>query len=118
MGIASSLKKLSNKTIIKFGGDITIKTTTQSAYNSADGSVVKQQTSVTVKGVIESVTVRETNDLISQDDIKLLLSAGAIDFVPTTKDKILISGITYNIIKIDKETIENQDVVYTFYLRA
>ena len=50
MGIASSLKKVANKTIMKFGGDITIKRTTQSAYNSADGSVVKSQTSVTVKG--------------------------------------------------------------------
>ena len=41
MGLASSLKKVSKKTLMKFGGDITIKRTTQSAYNSADGSVVK-----------------------------------------------------------------------------
>ena len=118
MGISSSLKKLSNKTIIKFGGNITFIRSISADYNVTDGSVFKNKSQVTVQGVIESVTVRETNDLISQDDKKLLLSAGAIDFVPTTKDKILIIGIKYNIIKIDKQTIENQDVVYTFYLRA
>ena len=118
MGLASSLKKVSNKTLMKFGGDITIKRTTQSAYNSADGSVVKSQTSATVKGFLEGVTSREVNDLVSQNDKKVMVSAGAITFTPITKDKVIISSIEYKIIQIDKEAQNNIDILYVIYLRA
>jgi len=118
MGLASSLKKVSNKTLMKFGGDITIKRTTFSSYDVEAGSVVKNQTSSTVKGFLEGVTSREVNDLISQDDKKVIVSAGAITFTPTTKDKVIISSIEYKIIQIDKEEQNNIDILYVIYLRA
>ena len=103
---------------MKFGGDITIKRTTNSSYNSDDGSVLKNTTSVTVKGNLESISKTEVNDLISQDDKKLLVSGQELTFTPTTKDKILISSIEYKIIQIDIDSAENLDVLYTFYLRS
>ena len=45
--LSKGLSKISSTVLGKFGGDITIKRTTQSAYNVEDGTVVKSQTSVT-----------------------------------------------------------------------
>ena len=118
MSIASSLKKVANKTIIKFGGDITIKRTTLSSYNADDGTVIKNQTSVTVKGFLENVSNTEVNDLISQTDKKLSLSAQDLTFVPTTKDIVIISSIEYAIIQILTDTVENTNVKYDLFLRG
>tara|TARA_R100000329_G_scaffold21040_1_gene20599 strand:+ start:244 stop:600 length:357 start_codon:yes stop_codon:yes gene_type:complete len=118
MGIASSLKKVANKTIMRFGGDIVIKRTTNSEYDSSTGDLIKDTSSTTVKGLLESVKNQEVNDLIAQTDKKLIVSAKDLTFTPTTKDKILISSIEYKIIQIDTDTAQNTDVVYIFYLRT
>ena len=118
MGIASSLKKVANKTLIRFGGDITIKRTINSSYNMDNGTVVKNTSSTTVKGNLETVSKNEVNDLISETDKKLIVSGQGLTFTPTTKDKILISSIEYKIIRIDVDTAQNTDVVYVFYLRS
>ena len=118
MGIASSLKKVANKTIMRFGGDIVIKRTTNAEYDSSTGDLIKDTSSTTVQGLLESVKNQEVNDLISQSDKKLIVSAKDLTFTPTTKDKILISSIEYKIIQIDTDTAQNTDVVYIFYLRT
>ena len=118
MGIASSLKKVSNKTIMKFGGDITIRRTTQSQYNLEKGENIKIFTDTTIKGFLESVSSSEVNDLISQSDKKVIASGQDLTFVPTTKDKIIISSIEYQIIRIEVDTAENVNVNYIFYLRG
>jgi len=118
MGIASSLKKVANKTIMRFGGDIIIKRTTNSEYDLSTGDLVKDTSSTTVKGLFEAVSNQEVNDLISQTDKKLNVSAQDLTFIPTTKDVIIISSIEYQIIQIDTDTVENTNVKYIFYLRA
>ena len=118
MGIASSFKKVANKTIMKFGGDITIRRTTETSYDITDGEIVKDTTDTTVKGLLENVVSSEVNELISQSDKKVNVSAQDLTFIPTTKDKIIISSIEYSIIQIDTDTAENTDVKYIFYLRA
>ena len=118
MGIASSLKKVANKTIMKFGGDIIIRRTTESSYDITDGDVIKDTTDTTVKGLLENVVNSEVNELISQSDKKVNVSAKDLTFTPTTKDKIIISSIEYSIIHIDTDTAENANVKYIFYLRA
>ena len=118
MGIASSLKKVANKTLIRFGGDITIRRTTDSSYDMDDGVISKDTSDTTVKGLLEKISKTEVNDLISQNDKKLIVSGQDLTFTPTTKDKILISSIEYKIIQIDVDSAENTDVVYIFYLRT
>ena len=103
---------------MKFGGDITIRRTTESSYNITDGQIIKNTTDTTVKGLLENVVNSEVNDLISQSDKKVNVSAKDLTFTPTTKDKIIISSIEYSIIQIDTDTVENTDVKYIFYLRA
>ena len=118
MSIANAFKKVANKTIMKFGGDIIIRRTTDSTYDMTDGEIIKDTTDTTVKGLLENVVNSEVNDLISQSDKKLNVSAQDLTFTPTTKDKIIISSIEYKIIQIDSDTALNEDVKYTFYLRA
>ncbi len=118
MGIASSLKKVANKTIMRFGGDIIIRRTTETSYNITDGAIIKDTSDTTVKGLLEKISKTEVNDLISQNDKKLIVSGQDLTFTPTTKDKILISSIEYKIIQIDVDSAENTDVVYIFYLRT
>ena len=118
MGIASSLKKVANKTLIRFGGDITIRRTTDSSYDMDDGVISKDTSDTTVKGLLEKINKTEVNDLISQNDKKLIVSGKDLTFTPTTKDKIIISSIEYKIIQIDVDSAENTDVVYIFYLRT
>ena len=118
MGIASSLKKVANKTIMRFGGDIIIRRTTETSYNITDGAIIKDTSDTTVKGLLEKISKTEVNDLISQSDKKVNISAQDLTFTPTTKDKIVISSIVYKIIQIDTDMAENTDVKYIFYLRA
>ena len=118
MGIASSLKNVANKSIMKFGGDITIVRTTASQYNAETGVNVKNQTETTIKGLLESISNAEVNDLIAQSDKKVVASAQDLTFVPTTKDKVIISSIEYRIIQIETNTAENKNVTYVFYLRG
>ena len=118
MGIASSLKKVANKTIMRFGGDIIIRRTTETSYNITDGAIIKDTSDTTVKGLLEKISKTEVNDLISQNDKKVIASGKDLTFTPTTKDKILISSIEYKIIQIDTDTAQNTDVVYIFYLRT
>ena len=103
---------------MKFGGDITIRRTTESSYDITDGEIIKDVTDTTVKGLLESVVNSEVNELISQSDKKVNVSAQDLTFTPTTKDKIIISSIEYSIIQIDTDTAENTNVKYIFYLRA
>jgi|TARA_R100000149_G_C5823700_1_gene102004 hypothetical protein len=118
MSIANAFKKVANKTIMKFGGDIIIRRTTESTYDTTEGEIVKDTSDTTVKGLLENVVSSEVNELISQSDKKLNVSAEDLTFTPTTKDKIIISSIEYKIIQIDTDTALNEDVKYTFYLRA
>ena len=118
MGIASSLQKVANKTLMRFGGDITIKRTIVSSYDPVAGKVVKNQQSVTIKGHLEDVSTVEISDLVSQNDKKVNVAASALTFTPTTKDKVIISSIEYRIIRIDTDVQDNTNIKYLIYLRA
>ena len=118
MGLASSLQKVANKAISKFGGDVTLQFVTTAAYDPATGTASESTTTATVKGVLEDVNAREANGLIRGDDKKLTIAASSITSVPGTDDKVVIGGVTHQIIQV--ETIEqaNTAIVYVFFLRG
>ena len=118
MGIAKGLKKVSNKTLLRLGGTVTIKRVTESSYDSEEGLVINNTTNTSIKGSLENVSNSEVNDLISQSDKKLTVSAGSITFTPTTKDKIIISSIEYNIIRVDTNEQDNIPIYYDLFLRG
>jgi hypothetical protein len=118
MALADSLRKVANKAIGKFGGDVTIQFVTLGTYNPATGKVNETITTATVKGVLEDVNASETNDLVRNDDKKLTVAASALSTVPGVDDKVLISNVTHQVVQITTIEQANQAIVYQLFLRA
>ena len=118
MALAESLRKVANKAIGKFGGDITIQSVSLGAYNPTTGTATETITTETVKGVLENVNAAEVNDLVRGDDKKLTVAASALSAVPGVDDKVLISSVTHQIVRIETVEQANQAIVYQLFLRA
>ena len=73
-----------------WGRDITyIKTTTPRFYNPTTGAVNGSDTAVTVKALISSVNVRESEGLYQTTDIKVIFGASELGtYYPTQADRI------------------------------
>ena len=112
------LRKASSNILKAFSGDVVLKKTTTGKYNLSEGSASETITEVSIKGFLEDVTKFEANGLIMQNDKKLTISRGDITFEPTPADTVLVSGISYNVIQVDKDMVEGEDVIYQLYLRA
>ena len=101
-----------------FGQNVTVRTITASSYNTTTGVIAESNNDEVVKAVLEDVNMREVNDLIQAEDKKITISADAITNKPTTKDKVLISNIVHNIIRVLTKTSGGTDISYTLYLRT
>jgi len=118
MALADSLRKRANKVIGKFGGDVTIEFVNLGTYNATTGTAVESVTTQTIKGVLENVNASEVNDLVRGDDKKLTVAASALSAVPGLDDKVLISSVTHQIVRIETVEQANQAIVYQLFLRA
>ena len=76
-----------------WGQSITyIKTVTPRTYDPSDGSVSGADTSVSVKGFIESVSSREYEGLYQTTDLRVTIGAAELDtYYPTEADRIQYS---------------------------
>ena len=101
-----------------FGQDVTIRTITAGSYNTTTGVISESNSDATVKAVLEDVNMREVNELIQAEDKKITISAGDVTTKPTTKDKVVISNILYNIIRVFTKTSVGTDISYTLFLRT
>ena len=101
-----------------FGQDVTIRTITAGSYNTTTGVISESNSDATVKAVLEDVNMREVNELIQAEDKKITISAGDVTTKPTTKDKVVISNILYNIIRVFTKTSGGTDISYTLFLRT
>jgi len=117
---ASAVQKAINNvaSIQGFGQDVTIRTITNGSYNTTTGTIFESKSDSTVKAVFEDVNMREVNELIQAEDKKITISAAAVSAKPTTKDKVLISSIVHNIIRVLTRTSGGTDISYTLYLRT
>jgi len=118
MALAGSLQKVASKLMAKFGGTATIRTVTPGAYNPTTGTVSETTSDTTVRGVLEDVNLREVNDLIQATDKRLLIAAADTSAAPTTADEVLISGTTYQVIRVVTIEQDNTPVTYELILRA
>ena len=131
MSLANALKRVVSAPLKKLGGDITIKKITAGAYIAGfdDIAVVDNITSIdeftggvieesiesfSIKGVVINFSRNEVNDLIESQDKKLTISAGDLSFVPTTKDRVVISSVEFKIISV--VTIEQNNTPISFDL--
>ena len=100
MSLSNALKKAASKTLSKLGGDVTIRQVTAGAYNTTTGAITESTSDTTIKGALSIVSRNQVNDLIESQDKLLTISAGDLTFVPTTKDRVVISSVEFKIVQV------------------
>jgi len=118
MGLASSLKKVASKSLVKLGGSVTIRQVTNGSYDTATGAVSESNSDTVVKGLLENINNTEVNDLIQAEDKKLTISAGDITFVPTPKDKVVVASVIFKIITVVTNQQNNIPITFELFLRS
>jgi hypothetical protein len=118
MGLATSLRKVSSKLMSKFGGEVTIRRITVGAYNTSTGTAAETTSDTVLRGVVEDVSVREVNDLIQSGDKRLTVAAADVATVPSTADRVLISGVTHQVIRVTTVEQDNEPITHELILRV
>ena len=117
MSLAKALKKAASASLKKLGCDVTIRQVTLGSYNTTTGAITESTSDTTIKGVLSNVTRNQVNDLIESQDKQLTISAGDITFVPTTKDRVVISSVEFKIIQVLTNEQNNTAVSFDLILR-
>ena len=118
MALVDSLKKVSSKVIAKFGGDVTVRIVTAGAYDTSDGTIAETESDTTIKGILEDVNLREVNELVQAGDKRLTVAADDLTTAPETKDRIVISSVVHQIIRVETTEQDNTAITYELILRA
>jgi hypothetical protein len=118
LALSGPLRKVASKVITKFGGEVTIRRITVGAYNTSTGTAAETTSDTVLRGVVEDVNVREVNDLIQSGDKRLTVAAADVAAVPSTADRVLIGGITHQIIRVTTVEQDNTAITHELILRA
>jgi hypothetical protein len=110
--------RLPAKLMAKFGGTATIRRITIGAYNPTTGTAAETTSDTVLRGVLEDVNVREVNDLIQSGDKRLTVAAADVAAVPSTADRVLISGVTHQVIRVTTIEQDNTAITHELILRA
>lgn len=118
MALADSLQKVASAIVNKFGGNVTIRFVSASAYNSTTGVVTETESDTVIKGVLEDVSLREVNELIQAGDKRLTIAADDLATAPETKDRVVIGAVVHQIIRVETTEQDNKAITYELVLRA
>ena len=120
MGLEAGLQKVIGKVLATsgIGTSVTFRRVTLGTYNAKTSNVRRTTSDTSLKGVLSSVNQREVNDLIQGDDLKMMVASDALTVEPSTTDEIVMSGITYQIIRVEKTIQAGVLLNYVLYLRA
>lgn len=118
MALASPLRKVASKLMARFGGVATIRRVATGSYDPATGTIAETNTDTTVRGVLEDVNIREVNELVQAGDKRLIVAAADLTTAPTTVDKVLISNVVHQVIRIQTIEQDNTAITYELILRA
>lgn len=118
MTLATPLRKVASKLMAKFGGTVTIRRVTPSSYNTTTGAITETTADTSVRGVLEDVNLREVNELIQAGDKRLTIAAADVTNAPTTTDRVLIGGISHQVIRVQTIEQDNTAITYELILRA
>ena len=103
--IGNALKKAVPGILKATGSDVVIRFVTVGSYNTSTGAV-------------DDVSRSEVNDLINQQDKRVLFAAKDVTSTPTTKDKVLISNVVHQIVQVDSEEASGVAVTFTLFVRS
>jgi hypothetical protein len=118
MALANPLRKVASKLMAKFGGVVTINRVTAGVYNPTTGTASEAIADTELRGVLEDVNVREVNDLIQSGDKRLTVAAADVTTAPVTADRVLIGGVTHQIIRVTTIEQDNTAITHELILRA
>ena len=118
MTLANPLRKVASKLMAKFGGVATIRRVTPGVYNPTTGTASESIADTELRGVLEDVNVREVNDLIQSGDKRLTVAASDVAAVPSTADRVLIGGVTHQVIRVTTIEQDNEPITHELILRA
>ena len=118
MALASSLKKTASKLMERFAGAATLRTVTPGVYNPTSGTISETTSDVALRGVLEGVSKREVNELIQAGDKRLIIAAADTAAVPSTADRVIISAISHQVIRVVTIEQDNEPITYELILRA
>ena len=118
MGLAQSLEKVAGTVIATFGGDVTVRYVSAGTYNATTGAINETASDTDVKGVLEDVSVREVNELVQQGDKRLTIAAKDLPSAPETKDRVVISTVVHQIIRVETTEQDNTAITHELILRA
>ena len=118
MSLTKSLEKVAKKVILRLGGDVTIRYVTAGAYNATTGTVTETTSDTNIKGVVDSVSAREVDELIKTTDKRLIVAADDLATAPSTKDRVVISSVEYQIVTVNTVEQDNTAITYELILRA
>jgi hypothetical protein len=68
--------------------------------------------------VLEDVNKREVNELIQANDKRLILAAADLAVTPNTADRVVISTVSHQIIRVQTIEQDNTAITYELILRA
>lgn len=117
MALSSSLRKVASKIVNKFGGDVTYRRVTTGSYNTTTGAITETESDTSIKGVLDAVQKMEINELVHETDQKLTIAASALANAPTVTDRVVISSVVYQIVKININEQDNTAISYDLFLR-
>ena len=118
MALVDSLKKVSSKVITKFGGDVTVRIVTAGTYDTSDGTISETESDTTIKGILEDVNLREVNELVQAGDKRLTVAADDLTTAPETKDRVVISSVVHQIVRVETTEQDNTAITHELILRA
>ena len=118
MALATALQKTASKLMAKFGGAATLRTVTPGVYNPTSGTISETTSDVALRGVLEGVSKREVNELIQAGDKRMIIAADDTAVVPSTADRVIISGVTHQVIAVATIEQDNTAITYELILRA
>jgi hypothetical protein len=102
----------------KFGGTATIRRVVPGVYNPTTGTVSETTTDTVVRGVLQDINLNEVNDLIQATDKRLLIAAADLANAPTPTDRVIISSVTHQVIRVDTIEQDNTPITYELILRV
>ena len=118
MALATSLRQVASKIVNRFGGTVTYRQISGGAYNTTTGAITETETDTTIKGVLDAVRKQELNELVHEQDKKLIIAASDLTITPSLSDRVMISNVVHQIVKINVIEQDNTAIAVELFLRV
>lgn len=118
MALATSLRQVASKVVNRFGGTVTYRQISGGTYNTTTGAITETETDTTIKGVLDTVRKQELNELVHEQDKKLIIAASDLTITPSLSDRVVISNVVHQIVKINVIEQDNTAIAVELFLRV